>query len=58
MICGVSSYAIDRANQGLVTIRVVVADVEFQNIMTAKEISATNNMSIVKKYRRSICGQL
>ena len=38
MICGVSSYAIDRANQGLVTIPVVVADVEFQNIMTAKYI--------------------
>ncbi|MFO1045655.1 MAG: hypothetical protein U0941_28065 [Planctomycetaceae bacterium] len=38
MICGVSSYAINRANQGLVTIPVVVANVEFQNIMTAKYI--------------------
>lgn len=38
MIFGVSSYSIQRANQGFVTIPVVIASVEFQNIMTATYI--------------------
>lgn len=38
LIFGVSSYAIQRANQGFATIPVVITGVEFQNIMTATYI--------------------